>query len=98
MSPKVASVASALELADKFPSSVRLSSSSTYGPWSSVLQRTFDDVRITSHANSASVWTTVFVPQQDGTPAPDRNQALSVSDLGTTVYNGRVIRRHDGLL
>ena len=30
--------------------------------------------------------------------ASDRNQALSVSDLGTTVHNGRVIRRHDGLL
>ena len=88
MSPKVASVASALELADKFPSSVRLSSSSKYGPWSSVLQRTFDDVRITSHANSASVWTTVFAPQQDGTPAPNNSpnaQRFAITLLELTV-------------
>lgn len=45
MSPKVVSVASALELADKIPSSIRLSSSTTYGPWSSVLQRAFDAQR-----------------------------------------------------
>jgi hypothetical protein len=88
MSPKVASVASALELADKFPSSVRLSSSSTYGPWSSVLQRTFDDVRITSHANSASVWATVFAPQRDGSPAPnnsDNAQRFAITLLELTV-------------
>ena len=88
MSPKVASVATALELADKLPSSIRLSSSSTYGPWSSVLQRTFDDVRITSHANSASVWATVFAPQRDGSPAPnnsDNAQRFAITLLELTV-------------
>lgn len=96
MSPKVASVATALELADKLPSSIRLSSSSTYGAWSSVLQRAFDDVRITSNANSASVWATVFATQQDGTPAPNNSPnaqrfAMTLLELSVDAVNRSLI-------